>query len=204
MSHTFSNLRWLVVAACLPTSLAFAQSAVASPAAETHFRMQRSADIDKVLVNHMGEPFALLLGEGSVVMLSSQASHFGFAPGQRVQVEGDAVETTLNIVYFRVRLTRGGKLLQAISDVPARAPTSEDCAGSEVNARGKLQAFLAAPDGRITGLIFEDGTVALSTAGLPINAEGLSRGMKVEVSGAALAADGATALRIDRLTVASR
>ena len=110
-----------------------------------------------------------------VLLVLTQASHFGFAPGQRVQVEGDAVETPLNIVYFRVRLTRGGKLLQAISDVPARAPTSEDCAGSEVNARGKLQSFLAAPDGRITGLVFEDGTIALSTAGLPINAEGLSR-----------------------------
>ena len=204
MPHTLINLKWLLVAACLPTSLAFAEPAVAPPAAETHFRMQRSADIDKVLIYHEGEPFALLLAEGSVVMLSSQASHFGFAPGQRVQVEGDAVETPLNIVYFRVRLTRGGKLLQAISDLPARAPTSEDCAGSEVNARGKLQSFLAAPDGRITGLVFADGTVALSTAGLPIDASGLSRGMKVEVAGAALTSDGANALRIDRLTVATR
>ena len=124
--HHFRELKWLLVAACLPTSLAFAEPAAGAPSAETHFRMQRSADIDKVLVNRQGEPFALLLAEGSVVMLSSQAAHFGFAPGQRVQVEGDAVETPLNIVYFRARLTRGGKLLQAISDLPAREPKSED------------------------------------------------------------------------------
>jgi hypothetical protein len=169
-----------------------------------HFRMQRSATIDKVLVNSQGQPFALLLAEGSVVMLSSNASELGFAPGQRVQVEGDAVETALNVVYYRARLTRGGKLLVHPSDPAARQPTHEDCAGNEVTARGSLQALLAAPDGHITGMVFADGTVALVGPARTLDASSLFRGAKVEVSGPGIAADGASTLRIDRLALARR
>ncbi len=163
--------------------------------------MQRSADIDKVLINSRGEPFALLLAEGSVVMLSSDASQFGFTPGQRVQVEGDAVETALNVVYYRARLTRGGKLLLRAHDAPARQPTHEDSAGKQVTARGPLDALLAAPDGHITGLVFADGTVALAPPDMKLDVSGLSRGAQIEVSGPAIAA---AALRIDKLALAKR
>ena len=141
-----SRLKWLLVVSCFSSSLALAEPGSAAPTDKVHFRMQRSANIDKVLVNSQGEPFALLLAEGSVVMLSSNASEFGFAPGQRVQVEGDAVQTALNVVYYRARLTRAGKLLLHASDSPARQPSHEDCAGSEVTARGSLEALLAAND----------------------------------------------------------
>jgi hypothetical protein len=196
-----AQAKWFFLVTCLVATLTRAETPLA-PVSETHFRMQRSADIDKVLVNSEGEAFALLLAEGSVVMLSSDAARLGFTPGQRVQVEGDAVRTPLNIVYFRVRLTRGGRLLQSANDAPARAPTEEDCAGEEVTARGALEAFLAAPDGRITGLVFASGIVALASPSFSIN--GLAHGSKVEVSGPAMGADAvAAALRIDRLAVAS-
>ena len=199
-----ARLKWLLIVSCFTSSLALAEPAAAAPSGEVHFRMQRSANIDKVLVNSQGEPFALLLAEGSVVMLSSNASEFGFAPGQRVQVEGDAVETALNVVYYRARLTRGGKLLLHASDSPARQPSHEDCAGNELTARGSLEALLAAPDGQITGMVFVDGTVALVGPATTLDASSLFRGAKVEVSGPAMAADGANALRIDRLALAKR
>ena len=204
LTTPITRLKWLLVVSCVSSSLALAEPVPAAPTGEVHFRMQRSANIDKVLVNSQGEPFALLLAEGSVVMLSSNASEFGFAPGQRVQVEGDAVETALNVVYYRARLTRGGRLLLRANDAPARQPTHEECAGNELTARGSLEALLAAPDGRITGMVFADGTVALVGPAMTLDASGLSRGAKVEVSGPAIAAEGATALRIDRLALAKR
>jgi len=197
-----TQMKWFFLASCFSCAFTVAEAAPIAGAGETHFRMQRSAKIDQVLVNSDGEAFALLLAEGSVVMLSSQASQFGFAHGQRVQVEGDAVQTPLNVVYFRVRLTRGGQLLQSANDAPARAPTAGDCAGGEVTARGALEAFLAARDGSITGLVFGNGTLALASPSLSIN--GLAHWSKVEVSGPAISAEaGAAALRIDRLAVAS-
>ena len=199
-----SRLKWLLVVSCFSSSLALAEPGSAAPTDEAHFRMQRSANIDKVLVNSQGEPFALLLAEGSVVMLSSNASEFGFAPGQRVQVEGDAVQTALNVVYYRARLTRAGKLLLHASDSPARQPSHEDCAGSEVTARGSLEALLAAPNGDITGMVFANGTVALVGPATTLDASSFYRGAKVEVSGPATAADGANAVRIDRLALAKR
>jgi hypothetical protein len=196
------RMKWLLLASCFASTATLAESAPAPATGEMHFRMQRSANIDKVLVNSEGDAFALLLAEGSVVMLSSEAPQFGFAPGQRVQVEGDAVQTPLNVVYFRVRLTRGGKLLQSANDAPARAPTHEDCAGGEVTARGALEAFLAAPDGRITGLVFANGTVALASSSLAIG--DLAHGSRVEVSGPSMGTHaGIAALRIDRLAIAS-
>ncbi len=199
-----ARLKWLLVVSCFSSSVALAEPATAVPTGEVHFRMQRSANIDKVLVNSQGEPFALLLAEGSVVMLSANASEFGFAPGQRVQVEGDAVETALNVVYYRARLTRGGKLLLRASDSPARQPSHEDCAGNELTARGSLEALLAAPGGQITGMVFADGTVALVGPATTLDASSLFRGAKVEVSGPAIAADGANVLRIDRVALAKR
>lgn len=192
------------VVSCFSSGLALADSSPAAPTGGVHFRMQRSANIDKVLVNSHEEPFALLLAEGSVVMLSSNASDFGFAPGQRVQVEGDAVETALNVVYYRARLTRGGKLLLRANDAPARQPSHEACAGNEVTARGALEALLGSPDGRITGMVFADGTMALVGPAVTLDASGLFRGANVEVSGPAIVADRTTVLRIDRLALATR
>jgi hypothetical protein len=193
----FAFVKWLFLLSCFSSTVAVAEATPGST--ESHFRMQRSADIDQVLVNAEGEAFALVLGEGSVVMLSAEASHLGFAAGQRVQVEGDAVETALNVVYYRARITSGGRLLQSANDAAARAPSHADCTGGEVTARGKLQAFLATPDGRINGLVFADGTFALATPEVRLNGAELSRGMLVEVSGPTLNAENATALRIDRL-----
>jgi len=195
----FALVKWLFLLSCFSSTVAVAEAAPA--ATESHFRMQRSADIDQILVNAKGEAFALLLGEGSVVMLSAEAAHFSFAAGQRVQVEGDAVETALNVVYFRARITRGGRLLQSANDVSARAPSHADCTGSEVTARGKLDAVLATPEGQVDGLVFADGTLALATPEVRLNGAELSRGMLVEVSGPTLNAENATALRIVRLTL---
>lgn len=197
MNTYIARLKWLLVASAVSSSAGLA----APTPATSHFRMQRSADIERVLVNSQGQPFALLLAEGSIVMLSSHASELGFAPGQRVQVEGDAVETALNIVYYRVRLTRGGKLLQAADEGPARQPVGEECAGDAVTRRGSLEALLAAPDGRITGMVFANGTLALATPSQALDVAGLTRGAKVDVSGPAGAKDGTPALRIERLAL---
>jgi len=170
--------------------------------------MQRSADIERVLHGPRGEVFALLLAEGSVIMLPPHLSQdLGFEAGQRVQVEGNAVQTPLNLVYFRVRLTRGGQLLLAPPRPgsephpagPPPGPPPEANAESEATARGALVAFLATPDGGVNGLVFADGTVAMGAPHQAIDVSGLTRGTVLEVSGARLAQ--ASALLLERVTL---
>ncbi|HXX29329.1 MAG TPA: hypothetical protein VEJ89_01270 [Myxococcaceae bacterium] len=184
-------------------------AASADPPAVGAVRMQRSASIDKVLVGPRGEVFALLLAEGSVVVLPPHlASDLGFEPGQRVQVEGDAVQTPLNFVYHRVRLTRAGVLLISAPQPgegrppgapPDGPPPGDPVAETETTRSGTLEAFLAAPDGRVNGLVFADGTVAMGGPHQSIDVSGLTRGTSLQISGTAPA--GAAALRLERMTL---
>jgi hypothetical protein len=200
-------MKWFRFAAVLLIpGLAVAQPVPLPDAPARSVRMQRSADIERVLIGRNGEPFALLLAEGSVVMLPPHlAVELYFAPGQRVQVEGDAVQTGLNVVYFRVRLTRNGKmLLPADPPPPGGAPAHggpgpEADRGTELDAQGSLEALLAAPDGRVTGLVFADGTVASIGRDEVIDVSGLTRGMRLDVSGPGTVRQGVATLRLERL-----
>jgi len=192
----------------LLSTTAAAQPSAFPPGAFAGVRMQRSSDIERVLVGPRGEVFALLLSEGSVIMLPPHlTSELGLEAGQRVQVEGDAVQTPLNLVYFRVRLTRGGQLLitpllpgkEPRPAGPPPGPPPDEAAGTETTARGALQAFIATPDGRVNGLVFSDGTVAVGAPHQSVDVSGLSRGTVLQVSGPRVAEAGA--LLLERMTL---
>jgi len=193
----FAQLKWFLLASIGSSSVALAQPV--AQAEERHFRMQRSAQVDQVLTNQDGKPFALVLAEGSVVMLSSNAEDHGYAAGQRVQVEGDAVETPINVVYYRARITRGGKLLQAVNDQPAELPKADSCGEDRLTVRGTMAAFLASPDGHLTGLVLSDGVLALAAE--PLDPAGMMRGSRLEVSGPARQLESGMAIRIEKVAM---
>jgi hypothetical protein len=194
----------------LAAALVFSTVAAAQPAgvgSAVGVRMQRSADIERVLLGPRGEVFALLLAEGSVIMLPPHLTQdLGLETGQRVQVEGDAVQTPLNFVYHRVRLTRGGQLLlvpglpgkEAQPAGPPPGPPPEEAAAVGTTARGSLVAFIAGPDGRVNGLVFSDGTVAVGAPHQSVDVSGLTRGTLLEVSGPRLVQ---AALQLERVTL---
>jgi len=196
-SNQVVQLKWFLLAAIGSSSLALAQPV--ARAEETHFRMQRSAEVEQVLTNQDGEPFALVLAEGSVVMLSSKAAEHGYAAGQRVQVEGDAVETPINVVYYRARITRGGRLLQAADEQLAEQPKADSCAEDRLTVQGRITAFLASPNGQLTGLVLSDGVVALADGRL--DPAGMIRGSELEVSGPSRQLESGMVVRIEKVAM---
>lgn len=180
-------LRSLAVMAMGVSVLAFGGAAEAKgKGGQKAPKASLDAKFGRWLITPQGKIDGLLLDSGSIVLVHPDAVRdSSLKAGDAIHLDARAKGNGAPIVYVRAKVTKGSAVV--VDDTGKHQKGAKGGANtsglSDLSASSKVSSFFVGPQGKVRGVILDDGTIAYAPHHQDLGTFSLKKGDAISVTG---------------------